>query len=100
MLKISSVVGDERHCSTTAQRVISVAARDDHGPGGPAQKDGATFAIGSKMPAVTAAAPYIEDQEMLVNGSHVSGTLIRGIVPGRAAVGEVLVLPRRRFMMS
>ena len=34
-----------------------------------------------KMPAVTAAAPYIEDQGMLVNGSHVSGALIRGIVP-------------------
>ena len=34
-----------------------------------------------KMPAVVAAAPYIEDQGMLVNGSHVSGALIRGIVP-------------------
>ena len=34
-----------------------------------------------KMPAVVAAAPYVEDQGMLVNGSRVSGALIRGIVP-------------------
>lgn len=34
-----------------------------------------------KMPAVMAAAPYVEDQGMLVNGSHVSGALVRGIVP-------------------
>jgi lipoprotein-releasing system permease protein len=34
-----------------------------------------------KMPAVVAAAPYVEDQGMLVNGTHVSGALIRGIVP-------------------
>jgi lipoprotein-releasing system permease protein len=32
-------------------------------------------------PAVLAAAPYIEDQGMLVNGEHVSGAQIRGIVP-------------------
>ncbi len=32
-------------------------------------------------PAVVAAAPYIEDQGMLVNGEHVSGAQIRGIVP-------------------
>jgi lipoprotein-releasing system permease protein len=36
-----------------------------------------------KMPAVTAAAPYVEDQGMLVNGAHVSGALIRGILPGQ-----------------
>jgi lipoprotein-releasing system permease protein len=33
------------------------------------------------MPEVKAAAPYIEDQGMLVNGTHVSGALIRGIEP-------------------
>ncbi|HEY7378205.1 MAG TPA: lipoprotein-releasing ABC transporter permease subunit [Steroidobacteraceae bacterium] len=33
------------------------------------------------MPEVKAAAPYIEDQGMLVNGAHVSGALIRGIEP-------------------
>ena len=32
-------------------------------------------------PAVIAAAPYIEDQGMLVNGEHVSGAQVRGIVP-------------------
>jgi lipoprotein-releasing system permease protein len=32
-------------------------------------------------PEVMAAAPYIEDQGMLVNGEHVSGAQIRGIVP-------------------
>ncbi len=32
-------------------------------------------------PAVVAAAPYVEDQGMLVNGEHVSGAQIRGIVP-------------------
>jgi lipoprotein-releasing system permease protein len=32
-------------------------------------------------PEVVAAAPYIEDQGMLVNGEHVSGAQIRGIVP-------------------
>jgi lipoprotein-releasing system permease protein len=32
-------------------------------------------------PSVLAAAPYIEDQGMLVNGEHVSGAQIRGIVP-------------------
>ena len=32
-------------------------------------------------PAVQAAAPYVEDQGMLVNGEHVSGAQIRGIVP-------------------
>lgn len=34
-----------------------------------------------KNPAVTAAAPYIEEQGMLVNGTRVSGTQIRGILP-------------------
>ena len=32
-------------------------------------------------PAVVAAAPYIEDQGMLVNGEQVSGAQVRGIVP-------------------
>jgi lipoprotein-releasing system permease protein len=32
-------------------------------------------------PSVLAAAPYIEDQGMLVNGEHVSAAQIRGIVP-------------------
>ncbi len=32
-------------------------------------------------PAVIAAAPYVEDQGMLVNGEHVSGAQVRGIVP-------------------
>jgi lipoprotein-releasing system permease protein len=32
-------------------------------------------------PSVVAAAPYVEDQGMLVNGEHVSGAQIRGIVP-------------------
>ncbi|HKE45599.1 MAG TPA: lipoprotein-releasing ABC transporter permease subunit [Steroidobacteraceae bacterium] len=36
-----------------------------------------------QMPEVTAAAPYIEDQGMLVNGSHVSGALVRGIEPAQ-----------------
>lgn len=32
-------------------------------------------------PAVRAAVPYVEDQAMLVNGSHVSGVVLRGLVP-------------------
>lgn len=36
-------------------------------------------------PAVIAAAPYIEDQGMLVNGEQVSGAQIRGIVPAEEA---------------
>ena len=41
-------------------------------------------------PAVLAAAPYIEDQGMLVNGEHVSGAQIRGIVPSEeATVGSL-----------
>lgn len=32
-------------------------------------------------PAVRAAVPYVEDQAMLVNGSRVSGVVLRGLVP-------------------
>lgn len=41
----------------------------------------ATKAVALKNPEVVAAAPYIEEKGMLVNGQHISGTLIRGIVP-------------------
>ncbi len=34
------------------------------------------------MPHVTGAAPYIEDQAMLANGANMSGTVVRGILPG------------------
>jgi lipoprotein-releasing system permease protein len=36
-----------------------------------------------KNPAVVAAAPYIEEQGMLVNGGRVAGAKIRGIVPAQ-----------------
>jgi len=43
-----------------------------------------------KMPQVAAAAPYVEDQGMLVNGARVSGALIRGIEPnGERRVGSL-----------
>lgn len=34
-----------------------------------------------RNPEIVAAAPYIEDQAMLVNGGRVSGALLRGVVP-------------------
>ncbi|HVC37806.1 MAG TPA: lipoprotein-releasing ABC transporter permease subunit [Gammaproteobacteria bacterium] len=34
------------------------------------------------MPHVTGTAPYIEDQAMLANGANMSGTIVRGIIPG------------------
>lgn len=34
------------------------------------------------MAHVTGAAPYIEDQAMLANGANMSGTVVRGILPG------------------
>src|SRR6185312_16128193 len=34
-----------------------------------------------KQPHVMGAAPYVEDQAMLANGSNMSGTEIRGVLP-------------------
>jgi lipoprotein-releasing system permease protein len=34
-----------------------------------------------KMPGVTAAAPYIEAQALLMHGAHVTGTTVRGVLP-------------------
>jgi len=34
-----------------------------------------------KLPGVTAAAPYIEAQALLMHGAHVSGTTVRGVLP-------------------
>lgn len=47
------------------------------------------------LPHVTGAAPYIEEQAMLANGGTMSGTIVRGIIPGDDArvsdVGKKLV---------
>ncbi len=47
------------------------------------------------QPHVTGAAPYIEDQAMLANGSNMSGTIVRGVIPGDVAnvsdVGKKLI---------
>ena len=43
-----------------------------------------------KQPHVTGAAPYVEDQAMLANGSNMSGTVVRGVQPDlEGAVSEV-----------
>ena len=43
-----------------------------------------------ELPSVTGAAPYVDDQAMLANGSNMSGTEIRGVIPGmEPAVSEV-----------
>ena len=43
-----------------------------------------------KQAHVTGAAPYVEDQAMLANGSSMSGSLIRGVLPDQeAAVSDV-----------
>ncbi len=42
------------------------------------------------QPHVTGAAPYVEDQAMLANGSNMSGTEVRGVVPNlEGSVSEV-----------
>ena len=42
------------------------------------------------QPHITGAAPYVEDQAMLANGSNMSGTEVRGILPGvEGSVSEV-----------
>ncbi|MGH8320691.1 MAG: lipoprotein-releasing ABC transporter permease subunit [Gammaproteobacteria bacterium] len=47
------------------------------------------------QPHVTGAAPYIEDQAMLANGANMSGTIVRGVIPGDVAnvsdVGKKLI---------
>jgi lipoprotein-releasing system permease protein len=49
------------------------------------------------QPGVVAAAPYIEDQAMLANGANMSGTEIRGVIPGmEMTVSEV----GRRMVMG
>jgi len=43
-----------------------------------------------ELPSVTGAAPYVDDQAMLANGSNMSGTEVRGVIPGmEPAVSEV-----------
>jgi lipoprotein-releasing system permease protein len=50
-----------------------------------------------EFPQVTGAAPYVDDQAMLANGSNMSGTEIRGVIPGmEPAVSEV----GRRMVMG
>ncbi|HEY3644632.1 MAG TPA: lipoprotein-releasing ABC transporter permease subunit [Gammaproteobacteria bacterium] len=50
-----------------------------------------------QFPQVTGAAPYVDDQAMLANGSNMSGTEIRGVIPGmEPAVSEV----GRRMVMG
>jgi lipoprotein-releasing system permease protein len=48
------------------------------------------------QPGVVAAAPYIEDQAMLANGSNMSGTEIRGVIPDME--GTVSEVGRRMVM--
>src|SRR5215472_17214948 len=47
---------------------------------------------------VTGAAPYVEDQAMLANGSNMSGSLVRGVLPEQEAtvsdVGKRMVAGR------
>jgi len=50
------------------------------------------------QPHVTGAAPYVEDQAMLANGSSMSGTMVRGVLPDEEGtvsdVGRRMVLGR------
>ena len=46
-----------------------------------------------KQPHVLGAAPYVEDQGMLANGSTMSGTAIRGVLPDQE--GDVSDVPKR-----
>ncbi|HEY3860072.1 MAG TPA: lipoprotein-releasing ABC transporter permease subunit [Gammaproteobacteria bacterium] len=48
------------------------------------------------QPGVVAAAPYIEDQAMLANGSNMSGTEVRGVIPDME--GTVSEVGRRMVM--
>src|SRR3977135_131809 len=34
-----------------------------------------------RQPGVQAAVPYIEEQAMLANGSHIAGAMVRGVLP-------------------
>jgi lipoprotein-releasing system permease protein len=48
------------------------------------------------QPGIVAAAPYIEDQAMLANGSNMSGTEVRGVIPDME--GTVSEVGRRMVM--
>ncbi|HSC48089.1 MAG TPA: ABC transporter permease, partial [Gammaproteobacteria bacterium] len=51
-----------------------------------------------KQPHVTGAAPYVEDQAMLANGSSMSGSMVRGVLPEEegtvSEVGRRMVVGR------
>lgn len=41
--------------------------------------------VAAAEPGVVAVAPFIEDKGMLVNGTHIAGTIVRGVLPGDEA---------------
>lgn len=43
-----------------------------------------------KQPGVVAAAPYIEEQAMLANGTHIDGATVRGLLPEEEATTDSL----------
>jgi len=64
----------DRILSVTSDATIS--GFDNRLAGWPAVLKGA-----SSQPHVVGAAPYVEEQAMLANGSNMSGTQVRGVVP-------------------
>lgn len=77
------------------QRILSMTSHATiEGPDGDLQNWRSAREIALANRAVAAAAPYVEDQAMLVNGNRVSGALIRGVLPEEEArvssIGEHL----------
>jgi lipoprotein-releasing system permease protein len=77
--------------SELRQRILNMTAHatligdDGHLANWPRARD-----IAKGDPDVVAAAPYVEDQGMLIHGEHVSGTLIRGVLPAEEeTVGSI-----------
>jgi lipoprotein-releasing system permease protein len=64
------------------QRILSMTAHATlMGPDGTLKDWRRAREIALANDAVEAAAPYVEDQAMLVNGNRVSGALVRGVLP-------------------
>jgi len=68
------------------QRILGMTAHATlMGPEGPLPDWRGAREIALANGAVRAAVPYVEDQAMLVNGSHVSGVVLRGLLPEEEA---------------
>lgn len=93
LIVVLSVMNGFQH--ELRQRILSMTAHATlMGPDGTLQNWQSAREIALANGAVEAAAPYIEDQGMLVNGSKVSGAMVRGVLPQEEArvsrIGEHL----------